>query len=254
MAQGIFLAAPIFSDVDDLRVEFIIKLSIAREVALEKAADFLVGSFFRDVPVALENSSRVGVDDEHAMLAGVEQDGVGCLGANSVHGQKFFAKLRGWRAKHARERAAIFFSQKLYKRFQLFCFLPEVSRGTNQARQPGLGHSFDCGNGEHLFAAQIYDDLFDVPPGGVLGKDGANDDFERSFGGPPLQWATRSEHGIVIFRQCGGVIDNVFRGKDFRGRDFRPASTQIVGTLAWSHRKHLYGKIARAKRQVKISL
>jgi len=63
------------------------------ERLLEKSPNLVVSGFFRKNFVTRKNPARVGVDHEDRMIAGVQQDGIGCFGADSMQVEQFFRSL-----------------------------------------------------------------------------------------------------------------------------------------------------------------
>ena len=127
MAQGSRFAAEVFADVDDEGVEFVEQLMIGGEIAFEERAEALVGIFRRSEGVAFKKAASVGVDDENGMAAGVEKDGVGGFGADTVDREELSAENRGWRVKHTREGTCVMLVDKTGERFQLASLLAKVA-------------------------------------------------------------------------------------------------------------------------------
>ena len=67
--------------------------SASAAALLKQFPNFVVSGFFGQNLVASENPSRIGVHHEDRMIAGVEQDGIGSFGADSIQIEKFFPKL-----------------------------------------------------------------------------------------------------------------------------------------------------------------
>ena len=97
-------------------MELVVKLWVARKVALEELADIFVGmatelAIFRGielVAVPFEDTAGVGVDDEYGMAGGVEKDRVGGFWADAVNCKKLSAKRLRFGARHLCGRALIF--------------------------------------------------------------------------------------------------------------------------------------------------
>lgn len=70
-AEGSGLAAEMLSSVDDESVKFVEELMIGRKAAPEKSAEVIVGMAWGSEPVALEDTTRVGINDEDGVATGI---------------------------------------------------------------------------------------------------------------------------------------------------------------------------------------
>src|SRR5215469_3995454 len=199
-AARVARTAPILADLDEKRMKLIVTRYVARESSFNLGAQFLVGHVVGDEAVAGENAFRVGVDDEDFFVARVEKDRVGGLGADAVNSEKFFAEFESGSFKHSREGTGVFGAKEAHEGFQFFRFLTKVAGRANQRSEPGEGNAFESERSEKAFAAEVGDGAFDVRPRGVLGEDGADDDFEGRARGPPILRAKMFEEDLVIQR------------------------------------------------------
>jgi len=85
--------------VDDEGVKFVEELMVGRQRGFESGAELFVGGFGMGEGVAFQNTAGVGVDDEHRVLACVEQNGIGSLRPDTAHTQQLCAKSSGRRCE-----------------------------------------------------------------------------------------------------------------------------------------------------------
>ncbi len=72
--------------------------------------------------MAVEDSPRVSIHHEDRMIAGIEQNGIGRLGADAVQIEQFFAKFRRGTREQLRQRAFVPLVQKRDEKFQSLAF------------------------------------------------------------------------------------------------------------------------------------
>jgi|SRR6516225_11131147 len=154
-----------------------------------------------------ENATRVGVDDEDGMIAGVKKNGVCRFWANAVDPEELFAKLGGGCGEHGLEGIAVLLLKELDEGFELARFLAEITGGANETGQAKNGNFCKGGGSEQFRGAEMGDGARGVYPGGVLDEDGTNDDFEGGPGGPPALLAVSAEQGIIILVQDGKGLE-----------------------------------------------
>ncbi len=179
-------------------MKLIVTRYVTRKRGFNQGPEFLVGHVFGDEAVAGEDALGVGVDDEDIFVAGIKKDGVGGFRANAVDGEELFAQCECGGAEHAGEGAGIFGAEEAHEGFQSFGLLAEIARGADQRSEASGGDAFEGERSQKAFTAKIGDGAFDVGPRGVLGEDGADDDFEGGTGRPPVLWAEVVEEGLVI--------------------------------------------------------
>jgi hypothetical protein len=127
---------------------------------LEHFPNLFIVRCFGENLVAGENPPRVSIYHEDRMVAGVEQNGIGGFGADPVQVEKFFAKLFRGTGKQLGQRALVPLVQKRDEKFQSFCFLPEISRGANQALDLSQRCAADSSNAEQARAARRFAKAF----------------------------------------------------------------------------------------------
>jgi len=195
---GLAVAAVVLAGVDNQRVVFVVKRRVRGEVLLELGTDFFVARFRVDEVMALEDAPCVGVNDEHAVLPSVQEDGVGGFWADAVDGQELLAKFGGGRGEKLVEGASMPSAEKADEGLQLASFLAEIAGAANQLGEARSGDFFNGRRGKEPFAAKAGDGALHVGPGGVLGQDGADDDFEAGAAGPPVLRAVGAEKCIEV--------------------------------------------------------
>ena len=207
-------------------MKFIVTRYAARKLGFYQGAEFLVGHVLGDEAVTGKDALGVGVDNEDLFVAGIKKDGIGGLRADTVNGEELFAQLGGGGPEHARERTGIFRAKKADEGFQFFCFLAEVAGRANQRGEAAQGNAFQSERSEQTPAAEIGDGALDVGPGGILGEDGADDNFEGRFCRPPILRAEGVKKRLVIQRQriCTresrrGALGCFLPRKNFSGND-----------------------------------
>jgi len=192
------LAAKMFAGMHDEGVEFVENLLIGRKAALEENAQMVVRLIGRSELVALEDAARIGVNNEDRMTTGIKEDGVGGFRPDAVDGKQLLAQFLRGNAEHAGERARVVFPNKVCEGFQFASFLPKVAGGTNEAGKASNGNVFHGAKREKSFAAKIRNSTLHVGPGGILGKDGADNDFKAGAAWPPALRAMYGEERFVI--------------------------------------------------------
>ena len=198
-----------------------------------------------------ENATRVGVDDEDGMIAGVKKNGVCRFWADAVDLEELFAKLRGRRGEHSLEGIAVLLLEEVDEGLELARFLPEITGAANETGQAKKGNFLERGRSEEFRGVEVGDGVRGVHPGGVLDEDGTNDDFEGAPGGPPALFAVSVEQGIIILMEDGKGLEG-----DWGAilANARPASSGGAGRTRVVQREafgHLSRKISTACWQVK---
>ena len=202
--------------------------------------------------MSIENAPGIGIHNEDRMIARVEKNGVRGFGPDAVDAQELFTELRGRRAEHGGERAAILPTEECQEFVELSGFLPEIARRPDQAGEFRARHLFHCERRQQLCAAQIGDGARGVFPVGVLDKNGPDDDFEWGASGPPVLLAVGLKQCIIIFQKDR----KAFRGLRWHAvpARARKGGSRCAGTKGiWQGERvrHLFRKIAVAQRQVK---
>lgn len=190
----------------DLRVIFIVELGPLGEMLHEHLADLFVFFFASQQADTFEDSSCVGVDHKGRAIGCIEQDGVGGLRTDPRPGEKPCSRGIQWSAAEIRQRALPLLLQVLGKVLQAECFLPKKTGWPDQLLELANREGCQLFNGEDIGVVEIPDGLLDVAPGGVLGQDSANDDFERTVSGPPVECT------IVVGENLMDAKDLLFGG------------------------------------------
>ncbi len=155
--------------------------------------------------MAFEDAAGVSVDYEDGMFAGVEKNGVGGFGADAAQREELIAQNRRWSGEHAGKGAAVECIQKVHEGLESLCFLPKITRRTEEASEPRGVRAANGLRRKHASVAQITNGAFDVGPGSVLREDGSDDNFEAGPAGPPVLRATGAEKCVEIrARNKGG--------------------------------------------------
>jgi len=93
LTEGTTLPAKVLPGMHDERVVLIEERRVRREGSLEKVADVLVGFCPIEETVTFENATGISIDDENGVAAGVEENGVGGLRADTMDGEQLLAKV-----------------------------------------------------------------------------------------------------------------------------------------------------------------
>jgi len=189
-----------FARVNNEGVVFVEEGGVGGQALFEEGANFLVGGFGASQRVTLENAPSVGIDDEDFMIAGVQEDGVGGFRANAVDGKELLAELAGGGGQELVERALVVMAKEANEGLEFPSFLAEIAGGADELSESREGNAFDGRGGEELFAAEPGEGALDVGPSGVLGEDGADDDFETGPAGPPVLRAMGGEERVEVVR------------------------------------------------------
>ena len=139
--------------------------------------------------MTFEHSAGVSVDHKDRMVAGIEQNRIGCLWADTFLREQLVAQLLGGGCQHGVLGSTVLFIQKPDEVFQPLRFLAEISRGANQLFKFGQRQFADALHAQSSGIAEVRQGTFHVGPRSVLGEDGAGEHLERSLGGPPVLWS-----------------------------------------------------------------
>src|SRR5882757_5367171 len=136
--------------------------------------------------MTFEDAARVGINDEYRVFARIEKNGVRCLRADAMNGQKLFTERAGRRSKHSRKGAAVAVKQKIHEGFQFFRFLAKIARRANERSELRDRNCPNRDRSQEPRAAQIGDCGFHIRPGSVLRENCADDNFESRTPWPPM--------------------------------------------------------------------
>ncbi len=78
--------------------------------------------------MALQDSPRIRIHDEHRMLSRIKEYRIRSLWSNAIQFQQFVTKLFGWLRKHSGQGTAIAIIYKRYKSSQAGGFLSKIAR------------------------------------------------------------------------------------------------------------------------------
>ena len=145
--------------------------------------------------VPLQDSPRVSVNYKDGVFARVEQDGIGGLWADTVNCQELFAEDGSGRAKKFAQRTPVVLMEKGDKFFEFAGLLSKITGGSDQRGEFGDRDTTESRGGKQTIAAQGDNGALNVSPSGVLGEDGADDDFEAGPCGPPFLRSVGSKEG-----------------------------------------------------------
>ncbi len=178
-------------------MEFAEGLEVVGEVVFEGSAEGLVFDVGRDDAVAGEDAAGIDIDDEDGVVAGIEEDVVGGLGADAVECQEFFAQFTEGALGEVGHVTSVVGDEVFRKDAESFGLLPEVTGGAECGFEGG-GIDIEEGLGrKEVLVFEVLDGSFDVGPGGVLGEDGADGDFEGAVAGPPVGGPVVVGHVLV---------------------------------------------------------
>jgi hypothetical protein len=167
-----------------------------------------------------EDAVRVGIHHEHWMAARVQKDGIRRFRTDPMNGQQLLSQFRRGRTEHAGQRTAVPLAKKSDEGLQLLGLLPEVSRRTDQPRQPCCGDAFHAGWSQQVRATQVRQRLFDVCPGRALRQDRAHDHLKGCFRRPPAHRSQRRRKRLEVFLQRRGYR-NISAAADLADRSMQ---------------------------------
>lgn len=145
---------------------------------LKQFSDLLVGRFFGHDFVPSKNSTRIGIDYKNWMVAGIEQDGIGSLWADSMQAEEFFAKLRRRTRKQFCQGTFVLFVQKRDEKFKPLSFLAKISSRANQTFKFSQRSPADSTYAEQVRCAQILQSLLNIRPRSVLREISTHNHFK----------------------------------------------------------------------------
>ncbi len=106
-----------------------------REPAFKQFTNLFIRRIFAKDFVPAQNAPRIRIHNEHRMISGIEENGIGSLWTDAIQIEQLFAQPSCGLRKHSGQRSRIPLIQELNEELQPSGFLPEVSRGPNQALQ-----------------------------------------------------------------------------------------------------------------------
>ena len=89
--------------MNDERVKFVKKLMVGRKRCFKQGAQLFVVGLRKRQAVAFEDAAGICVDDKNRILAGVEKNGVGGLGADAAKREQSIAKNLLWSGEEPRQ-------------------------------------------------------------------------------------------------------------------------------------------------------
>jgi len=175
-------------------------------MVFEERPDVFIAGVGGNKPVAREDAAGVGVDDEDFALEGVEEDGVGGLGADAVDLEELPAEGGGaGSAERPNNAVGEPGMEPVEEAAEAAGLDVEVSHGPDEAAEEGVGAGSEAVRVHEVGALEPGDGAFDVGPTRVLGEDGADHDLERRVPGPPALGAEGLEEAIIDGQEPSGV-------------------------------------------------
>jgi hypothetical protein len=209
-------AAVILSDLNHEGVEFVVvtgkffgafSLLIGGESLFGEGLDFGILCVLVDEGVANGDAAEVLVDDHGGGVERVEEDGVRRFGADVGEGEELLA--HGWgigesgvaEGVHA---AVVMGVEEGDEGLEGGGFAEHEAGGANELAEFFFGEFAEAGDGEDAMRLKVGNGALDRFPGGVLGEEGADDDFKSGLSGPPLLGAVEGDEMVVERAQAAG--------------------------------------------------
>lgn len=168
---------------DEEGVVLLVEPGVSGEVFLEQPLQLRVALVPLNQPQAGEDPPGVGIDHEGGLFRGVEDYGIGGLGAYARHREEPFPELFDGQGKEPLE--PVVFPYQLEESPKPFGLLVEVARGADEFRDFRRGKPPQALGGEGPGALQVGDGPGSVLPVGGLGEDRPHRYLEGAVPGPP---------------------------------------------------------------------
>lgn len=202
IASRVLGTAEIFSDVHNLGMVVLpivqpVLLGRIGQLGLAKSFDLMIVGGLLNPAVSRKDSLGVGVDDERRMISGVEKNAVRSFRPDAADAQQLFAGGLGILLEKGIQRTSIMAHDSGDERFETFGFDIIIAGRTNKLGQRILLPLVDGADVQGAVSFEVLNGLLDVLPIGVLGKNGADANFKRTFPRPPTPVPRISPHLLV---------------------------------------------------------
>ncbi len=184
---------------DEEGVVLLVELEIPWDVLLEHPFQIRIALVPPDQPQAGEDPPGVGVDHEGGLFRGVEDNGIGGLGADARHRKEPFPERFGRQGKEPHKPTV--FPHQLEESPKPFGLLIEVASGADEFRDLRRAHPPQALGGEDPGGLQVGDGFGSVPPVGGLGEDRPHRHLEGAFPGPPSLGAVCGKEPPVYLKE-----------------------------------------------------
>jgi hypothetical protein len=136
--------------------------------------------------VAFDDAAEILVSDRDWVVEGVEENGVRGFRTDAGKSQKARAQGCGGGGGKLLEGSGEFAVEQVDECLEGGGLAGMKAAGTNEFLEVGQAERTQAVNGERAGVAQVFKGALDRFPGGVLREVSAEDDFKRSFSGPPV--------------------------------------------------------------------
>lgn len=195
--------------VDDERVEFVVMTG--KVFGLPEGAfrgEGLVGEglnvdilcVIRDEGVTDGDAAQVFIDDHGWDIEGVEENRIGGFGTDAGEGEEVLADCRSVKDSSPMQcfdLAGVMGVEKGDEGFERGRLAQHETGRADEIAEFGFGDFSQASDGKDAACFEIGDGTLDAFPGGVLGKVGADDDFEDGPRRPPLLWAESFDEMVI---------------------------------------------------------
>jgi len=185
------------ADEDDIGVEILVDMEVGGQAGGEEGLDAVVVPGFFDIGVAEEDAPGVGIDDEYGFFGGVAADGIGGLLADAVDGEQLVAQRGGVLGEEGVQFTAAVVHDQGDEVLDSFRLDIEIAGGFDEGGELCVVERMEGLEVEHFMGLKVGDGLFHVAPGGILGEDRTDHDFEGALAGPPAGWSIGGGKGMV---------------------------------------------------------
>lgn len=202
IASRVLGTAEIFSDVHNLGMVVLpivqpVLLGKISQLGLAKSFDLVIVGGLLNPAVPRKDSLGVGVDDERRMISGVEENAVRRFRPDAADAQQLFAGGLGILLEKGVQRTSIMAHDSGDERFETFGFDIVIAGRTNKLGQRILLPLVDGADVQGAVSFEVLNGSLDVLPIGVLGKNGADANFKRTFPRPPTPVTRMSPHLLI---------------------------------------------------------
>ena len=184
----------------NLGMKIVVERHISRQMGFKQAFPGFISSLLVHQAMPGENPPCVGINHKGGLLPCIQKDGVRRLRADSPYPKKFLTKRSGLLPEKTSQTSLVTAGQKIQEILDPRSLHVEVPCGTNFSGKPWHRHFSKRGRRKTPGPFEIPDRFFYIGPGGILGQDRADDNFQPGLPGPPVLMAKGTAQHPVHFR------------------------------------------------------
>lgn len=156
----------------------IVQRYIQGKVFHKKGLDFPIAGLSCQYAMPVQDSARVGIDDEHGLAAGIKKYAIRRLFTYAMDLKQPLPQRPDIFGKHVFQLTVIIIPEETKEGLQPLRLDIVISRRADDRRQDRLLYSENPRNGQQPMALERSDSLFDILPCRILRQNSANNNFK----------------------------------------------------------------------------